>query len=64
MADVGGYGVASDITLQGTATVGYNWTDTLASSVGYKALYTGYQEGGFQYDATQHGVFTRLAVKF
>ncbi|NKM35205.1 hypothetical protein [Rhizobium laguerreae] len=64
MADVGGLGVASDITLQGTATVGYNWTDTLASSFGYKALYTDYEDDGFRYDATQHGIFTRLAVKF
>ncbi|MGQ3215223.1 MAG: hypothetical protein ACT6U0_18505 [Shinella sp.] len=64
MADIGGFGVASDITLQGTATVGYNWTDTIASSFGYKALYTDYEEGGFRYDATQHGIFTRLAVRF
>jgi hypothetical protein len=64
MADVGGFGIASDITLQGTATVGYNWTDTIASSFGYKALYTDYKEDGFRYDATQHGLFTRLVVKF
>ncbi|WP_455274402.1 hypothetical protein [Rhizobium herbae] len=64
MADVGGFGVASDITLQATATVGYNWTDTIASSFGYKALYTDYKEDGFRYDATQHGILTRLAVKF
>lgn len=64
MTDVGGFGVASDITLQGTATVGYNWTDTIASSFGYKALYTDYTEGGFRYDATQHGIFMRLAVRF
>ncbi|KQY22525.1 hypothetical protein [Rhizobium sp. Root482] len=64
MGDVGGFGVASDITLQGTAVVGYNWTDTIATSFGYKALYTDFQDGGFRYDATQHGIFTRLAVKF
>ncbi|ASV84645.1 hypothetical protein CES85_5440 [Ochrobactrum quorumnocens] len=64
MADVGGFGVSSDITLQGTTTVGYNWTDTIASSFGYKALYTDYTDGGFRYEATQHGTFTRLAVKF
>jgi hypothetical protein len=64
MADVGGFGVASDVTLQGAATLGYNWTDTVASSFGYKALYTDYEEDGFRYDAVQHGFFTRLAVKF
>ncbi len=64
MADVGGFGVASEITLQATATIGYNWTDTIASSFGYKALYTDYKEDGFRYDATQHGILTRLAVKF
>jgi hypothetical protein len=64
MADVGGFGVASDITLQGTATVGYKWTDTISSSFGYKVLYTDYSEGGFRYDATQHGLFMRLAATF
>ncbi len=64
MADVGGFGIASDITLQGTATVGYNWTDTISSSFGYRALYTDHQDGGFRYDATQHGLFTRLSFNF
>lgn len=64
MADVGGFGISSDITVQGTATIGYNWTDNIASSLGYKALYTDYKDGGFRYDATQHGIFTRVALKF
>jgi hypothetical protein len=63
VADGGGFGVASDIPLQGTATVGYNWTDTISSSLGYKALDTDYSEDGFRYDATQHGMFMRLALK-
>ncbi|WP_246413254.1 hypothetical protein [Rhizobium indicum] len=64
MADVGGFGIASDLTLQGMATVGYNWTDTISSSFGYRALYTDYSDDGFRYDATQHGLFTRLSFHF
>jgi hypothetical protein len=64
MADVGGFGISSDLTLQGTATVGYNWTDNIASTFGYKALYTDYKDGGFRYDATQHGILSKLVFKF
>jgi hypothetical protein len=52
VVDVGGFGVASDVKVQGTAMVGYHWTNTIASSFGYKALYADYDEGGFRYDAT------------
>lgn len=64
MADVGGFGIGSDFTAQGTATIGYNWSDTISSSFGYRALYTDYKDGGFRYDATQHGLFTRLSFNF
>lgn len=64
MADVGGFGVASDFTAQGSATLGYNWTDSISTSIGYRALYTDYKDAGFRYDATQHGLFTRLAFNF
>jgi opacity protein-like surface antigen len=63
-ADVGGFGLGSDFTAQGKFAVGYNWTDTLSSTLGYRVLYTNYDKDGFVYNATQHGVFTNLIVRF
>jgi hypothetical protein len=48
----------------GDWTVGYNWADNIASSFSCEVRYTDFEDGGFRYDATQHGLFTRLAVKF
>lgn len=63
-ADIGGFGVASDFTAQGKLAVGYNWTEMLSSTPGYRALYTKYEDDGFSYDATQHGLFTNLVFRF
>lgn len=63
-ADIGGFGVASDFTAQGKLAVGYNWTEMLSSTLGYRALYTKYDQDGFSYDATQHGLFTNLVFSF
>lgn len=64
MADVGGFGVSSDFTAHGFASVGYNWTEKISTAIGYRALYTDYDDDGFVYDATQHGVFTSIAFHF
>ena len=37
--DIGGFGIASKITTQGEIAVGYNWTPSVSTSVGFRALY-------------------------
>ncbi|WP_258601254.1 hypothetical protein [Mesorhizobium sp. AR10] len=64
MADIGGFGVSSDFTAQGFAAVGYNWTPTISTALGYRVLYTDYQDGGFSYNVTQHGLFSSVAFRF
>jgi hypothetical protein len=64
IADIGGFGVGSRITSQGFLAVGYKWTETLSTSLGYRALYTDYEKSGFVYRTTLHGVFTGLSVHF
>ena len=64
IADVGGFGVGSDLTSQGLVTVGYKWTETISTSIGYRALYTDYTKGGFTYQTTLHGVFMGFGVHF
>ena len=63
-ADIGGFGVSSDFTANGFATVGYNWTEKISTAIGYRALYTDYNDDGFVYDVTQHGVYTSIGFHF
>ena len=64
LGDVGGFGAGSKITAQGFATVGYNWSETISTALGYRAIYTDYRKGGFVFDATQHGLFAILGIHF
>lgn len=69
LADIGGFGVGSDLTAQGLVSVGYKWTDTVSTAIGYRALYTDYSTSGrrtgtFRYDTTMHGPFLSLAFHF
>ena len=64
IADVGGFGVGSKFTTQGFASVGYMWTPSISTALGYRVIYTDYVNDGFVYDITQHGVFTSIAYHF
>ena len=64
IADVGGFGVSSKLTAQGFAALGYMWTPSISSAIGYRAIYTDYENDGFVYDLTQHGAFMSLAYHF
>ncbi|CAH1656244.1 conserved exported hypothetical protein [Hyphomicrobiales bacterium] len=69
LADIGGFGVGSQLTSQGLVSVGYKWTETFSSAIGYRALYTDYKGSGnrtgtFRYDTTMHGPFVSMAVHF
>lgn len=69
LADIGGFGVGSQLTSQGFLAVGYKWTEAISTAVGYRALYTNYKSssdetGSFRYDTTMHGPFMSLAFHF
>lgn len=64
LADIGGFGVGSDITSQGFVAVGYNWNERISTAVGYRVLYTDYDKGGFVYNITQHGPYAGLGIHF
>ena len=64
LADVGGFGVGSDITAQGFLAVGYNWNEKFSTALGYRVLYTDYDKGGFVYNITQHGPYAGLGFHF
>lgn len=64
LGDVGGFGIGSKLTWQAFGALGYNWTKTVSTSIGYRAIYEDYQSGGFVYDTTQQGVFAGLGIHF
>lgn len=60
---------SSSITAQGLVSVGYNWTQSFSTALGYRALYTDYENGNdrggsFRYKTTLHGPFVSMSYNF
>ena len=66
-ADIGGFGVGSDLTWNAQAVVTYGFTvwgyDAFAAA-GYRALYWDYKDGGFEWDVTMSGPMLGAGVRF
>ena len=66
LADVGGFGVASDITVQAWPALGFRISDSVRAKLGYRLIYTKYETGAgidrFVYDVLTYG--PTLGVKF
>lgn len=63
-ADVGGFGVGSDLSWSALATVHYNLTDRFTASAGYKVLDVDYHHGGHVYDTRMNGPVLGLTMRF
>jgi hypothetical protein len=64
LADIGGFGVSSDITWQGMASLGYRVTDNASVGLGYRGIGTDYTNGGTTYDVVSHGLLLGFEYKF
>jgi hypothetical protein len=68
IADIGGFGVGSELSSSGYLGVGYMWTPSISSAIGYRYLYEDYQNrsngNNFRYDTTMHGPTVSLAWHF
>jgi hypothetical protein len=64
LADIGGFGVSSDITWQAMASLGYRVSDNGAVGLGYRAIGTDYTSGSTTYDVTSHGLLLGYEYKF
>jgi opacity protein-like surface antigen len=53
--DVGGFGVASELTTNLSATFGYRMTDAMTLRFGYRALQMDFEDGGLVLDAIAQG---------
>jgi hypothetical protein len=63
-ADVGGFGVGSDITTQVSAGIGCQITRNIFSEVTFAYLYDDYDSGGLIYRVSQYGPELSLGLKF
>lgn len=63
-ADVGGFGLSSDLTWQAMASVGYHFNERMALSVGYRYYAIDYDHDGFVLDVAQYGPVIGLATRF
>ena len=63
-ADVGGFGVGSDLTWQALAGVSYDFSKTVSGKFGYRYLSVDYDKGGFLYDMDSYGLFAGVGFRF
>lgn len=63
-ADIGGFGVGSEITWQAWGALGCQVTRSIFVEAGYRYLYTDYDHGGFVYDVTQSGAQISAGIVF
>ena len=63
-ADVGGFGVGSDLTWQIGSTVGYQIKDWLWVRAGYRQLHVDYEDDGFVFDVKMSGPILGVGVRF
>lgn len=61
---VGGFGAGSDLMMDGAFNLGYNWTQMVSSTLGYRYLDVDYESNGFIFDVSQHGPTAGLSLKF
>jgi hypothetical protein len=63
-AFIGGFGVGSDLTYDLNANLGYQWTETFSTTIGYRYLSVDYEESGFKYDVDQQGPIVGFSWRF
>lgn len=69
IADIGGFGIGSKLSSTGYVGVGYMWTPSISTAIGYRYLYEDYESsngdgGSFRYNTTMHGPTVSLAWHF
>lgn len=64
LADVGGFGIGSDLTWEVLPSVSWHFDDTWALEVGYRWLDMDYEDSDFLYDVHQAGWIFGLSFAF
>lgn len=61
---IGGFGAGSDFMWDANLNLGYQWTETFSTTVGYRYLDVDYERGDFLYDVSQDGIILGLSWRF
>lgn len=61
---IGGFGAGSDFMWDASVNLGYRWTETFSTTIGYRYLDVDYEEDGFLYDIAQQGPLLGLSWEF
>lgn len=61
--DIGGFGIASDLTWQAQATVDYNINEKFRLMAGWRHFKVDYDKGDFLYDVAQSGLYLGLRMQ-
>ncbi|PZQ79072.1 MAG: hypothetical protein DI549_21215 [Ancylobacter novellus] len=69
IVDIGGFGIGSKLSSTGYLGVGYMWTPSISTAIGYRYLYENYESsngdgGSFRYNTTMHGPTVSVAWHF
>lgn len=60
---LGGFGVESEYFVDANLNIGYKWSETFSTTLGYRHLEIDYEESGFLYDVSQTGPIVGLSWK-
>lgn len=63
-AALGGFNVGSDLLYELSLNIGYQWTDSIGTTVGYRLFDIDYEDDGFLYDIEQYGITLGLIWQF
>jgi hypothetical protein len=61
---IGGFGAGSDFMWDANVNLGYQWTETFSTTLGYRYLDVDYDDGDFLYDVSQDGLTLGLSWRF
>ena len=63
-ADIGGFGVGSDLTYQLLAGVNWQFSRVVSAKIGYRYLYQDYEDDDFVWDMTASGFYLGFGFRF
>jgi hypothetical protein len=63
-AGIGGFGVGSDLFYEANLNVGYQWSKSIGTTIGYRMFDVDYEKDRFLYDVRQEGLQLGLSWSF
>jgi hypothetical protein len=62
--EIGGFGVGADLMWEVEAVVGLNWSRSIFTEIGYRALGSNFEDNNFRFDTVMHGPQITTGITF